>query len=164
MIWSFDIGIKLMIKQILLGFELNLYVDFEYHIIFYILDHLYSLLDRNTRSFISRFDKDFLKAWQSKQGLDKKKKKLTDFQRKYFYDNLVNKAIESYIRSMLKLTYSLIRKGYIKDYYGEDKDALEKRFCMRLKIFENVFFIRKIEFADFTKLINEVVGNDVSIN
>jgi len=97
-IWTFDMGIRSMMKQLYLGFELSLYADTEYHIIFYLLDNLYTFMDRNTRNFIMRFDKDWLKAWQSKQALDKKKKILTEFQRRYFYENLCNKGIESYVR------------------------------------------------------------------
>ena len=77
-------GVQLMIKQIFIGFELNLYSDLEYPMIFFILDYLYTLLDKNTRSFIVRYDRDFLKAWQSKQGLDKKKKKTDRFSKEIF--------------------------------------------------------------------------------
>ena len=155
-------GVQLMIKQIFIGFELNLYSDLEYSMIFFILDYLYTLLDKNTRSFIVRYDRDFLKAWQSKQGLDKKKKKLTDFQRKYFYKNIFQKAVESYIRSMIKLTYGLQKRGIIKNYYENDREALEKRFFLRLKMFDNIFFIKKLELNDYFNLLEQVVNAEVT--
>ena len=144
-----------------MGFELNLYSDLEYSIVFFILDYLYTLSDKNSRSFIVRYDRDFLKAWQSKQGLDKKKKKLSDFQKKFFYKSIFQKAIESYIRSMMKLVHGLQKRGLIKNYYENDKEAYEKRFYSRLKVFENIFFIKKLEFSDYLKLLNQIGDVDV---
>lgn len=60
LLWSFDIAVKLMIKQLSLGFELELYQERDYPIVFYLLHHMLLLLDRNNATFITRFDKEFL--------------------------------------------------------------------------------------------------------
>ena len=64
LIWCYDIAIKMMIKQLLLGFEMDLYIDCDYPFVLFYLDYLCGALDNNNRSFVSRFDKEFLQGDQ----------------------------------------------------------------------------------------------------
>lgn len=59
---SFDLAIKVVIKHFFLGFELDLFLERDYSIVFYILHHNILLLDRNNTTFIARFDKEFLRG------------------------------------------------------------------------------------------------------
>lgn len=67
------------------------------------------------------FDKEFLMcinvslAWQKQQTNDKKKKKTTEFQRKYFYQAMCLKAIQQFIKPMSVFVYFLIYKNMIKN-------------------------------------------------
>ena len=62
---------------------------------------------------------------------------------------------------MMKLVHGLQKRGLIKNYYENDKEAYEKRFYSRLKVFENIFFIKKLEFSDYLKLLNQIGDVDV---
>lgn len=62
LIWCYDMAIKMMIKQLLLGFEMDLYIDCDYPFVLFYLDYLCGALDNNNRSFVSRFDKKFLQG------------------------------------------------------------------------------------------------------
>jgi hypothetical protein len=146
-LWSLDIALKLMVRQLFSGFELELYAEAEYCIIFYLLEHVFSFLDRNCRAVIAKYDKDFLMAWQGKEPLDKKKKKLTTFQKKFFAEHLFYKALENYCRAMIRVTYLVIFKEIIP--YTKDPQLLKARYYQRLKIFEHVYYLKKPEFNEF---------------
>lgn len=51
---------KMMIKQLTLGFELELYHPSDYPYILFYLDYFYGALDNNNRNFIGKFDKEFI--------------------------------------------------------------------------------------------------------
>lgn len=148
-----------MIKQLLMGFELELYTDAEYCIIFYLLDHVFSFLDRNYRGVIAKFDKEFLFAYQSKDQVDKKKKKLTPFQKKFFYEHLFMRAVESYSRCMMRLSYLIIFKDIIQ--FNKDFNFLKNRYYKRLKIFDFIYFLKKPEFNEFTEDMKKLEESDV---
>ena len=150
-----------MVKQLLLGFDLQLYADEEYCMIYYFLDKIFYYLDRNFRNVTTQLDRDFLVAWQNKENVDKKKKKLTPFQRKFFYETLYYKAIENYTNVMLKLSYLIIYKGIIT--IPQDEQVLKNRYYERLRIFDNVYFLGKFEFPDFIEYLQTIEKSDVFI-
>lgn len=51
---------KMMIKQLLLGFELELYIECDYPYILFYLDYMCGALDNNNRNYITKYDKEFL--------------------------------------------------------------------------------------------------------
>ena len=51
---------KMMIKQLLLGLELELYHPCDYPCIFFYLDFFYGAMDNNNRNFITKYDKEFI--------------------------------------------------------------------------------------------------------
>jgi len=160
-LWVMDIGLKFMVKQLIQGFELNLYADEEYCIIFYLLEYSISYLERNFRSVLTKFDREFLVAWQSKENFDKKKKKLTPFQRKFFYESQYYKVVETYISAMLKLSYLLVHKEILK--IPQSEEFLKNRYYMRLRALDNVYFLRKTEFEDFVESMKKLEQTDVII-
>jgi len=160
-LWVMDIGLKFMVKQLIQGFELNLYADEEYCIIFYLLDNTISYLERNFRSVISKYDnREFLAAWQTKDSTyDKKKKKLSPFQRRFFFESQYFKVIENYVSAMLKLSYLIVYKEILK--IPQDPEFLKNRYYMRLRIFDNVYFLRKTEFEDFAESMKRLEEVDI---
>lgn len=98
-------------------------------------------------------------AYQTKQSLDKKKKKLTDFQKKVFFETVYTRGLENYCKSMARLCHALSAHKVIK---GEINDqALAARYAQRYKVFENVFFIRRVEFDEYKKAREEIAKMDV---
>lgn len=51
---------RMMVKQLLLGFELELYHATDYPYILFYLDYFYGAIDNNNRNFITKFDKEFI--------------------------------------------------------------------------------------------------------
>jgi hypothetical protein len=148
-----------MVRQLFTGFELELYTDAEYCIVYYLLEHVFSFLDRNCRGVISKYDRDFLMAWQGKENLEKKKKKLTPFQKKFFAEHLFYKALENYSRAMMRMTYLVIFKDIIQ--YPKDPEFLKARYYQRLKIYEHVYYLKKPEFTDFVEDMKKFEEADV---
>jgi hypothetical protein len=160
-LWVLDIALKLMVKQLFMGFELELYNEAEHCIIFYLLDHVFSFLDRNCRGVISKYDKEFLVAYQSKELNDKKRKRITPFQKKFFYEHIFYRALEAYSRCMMKITYLIIFKDIIP--FNKDVNFLKSRYYKRLKIFDFIYFLKKPEFDEFTEDMKKLEEKDVSI-
>jgi hypothetical protein len=160
-VWVLDMALRLMIKQLFLGFELELYNESEYCIIYYFIDHIFSFLDRNFKNVLSKYDKDFIVAYQTKQGYDKKKKKLTDFQRKFFFEHLYYKAVENYARVMLRISYLVIYKELLP--FPKDREVIRNRYYQRLKIFDNIYFLKKMEFEDFISEMEAIEKIDVDL-
>jgi len=62
MIWFYGLSAKLMCRQLLLGAELELYSQADYPFIFYYLEYVYSIIEKNNINLIARFDKEFLQC------------------------------------------------------------------------------------------------------
>jgi len=157
-LWVVDFALKLMIRQLLEGFEQSIYADEDHCMIFYFTDHIFSFLDRNFNSVVSKYDKEFLSAWQTKQDLPKKKKKLTEFQKRFFYESLYYKAIQNYVRVMLRLSSIVIIKGLIK---MPEEQELKSRYYLRLRIFDRAYFLGKNEFEEYQQTVKLVEQKEV---
>jgi len=59
-----------------------------------------------------------------------------------------------------KMICAIIKKKKNVIKITENKEELERRFYMRVKIFENVYFIRKFEFSEFTQALEEYAKKD----
>lgn len=129
--------------------------------LFSLLDNTISYLERNFRSVISKYDnREFLAAWQTKDSTyDKKKKKLSPFQRRFFFESQYFKVIENYVSAMLKLSYLIVYKEILK--IPQDPEFLKNRYYMRLRVFDNVYFLRKTEFEDFAESMKRLEEVDI---
>ena len=167
-----------MIKQLLLGFELELYQPCDYPYVLFYLDYFYGAVDNNNRNFITKFDKEFISgnniyfmknsiynimiilqiniillAWQTKINLDKKKKKITDFQRKFFFESLFYKALQMYSKGLSRFSYFLLTKGIIKKVNTDE--TYENRFNNRFRIFDKCYFLKRLEYETFVTVMKE---------
>jgi len=159
-LWVLDMALRMMVKQLLLGFELGLYSQHEYAVIFFLLGNVFTFLERNFKAVLTKYDREFLMAWQTKQNLEKKKRRLTDFQKKFFYESMYYKCVENYCNAMFKLTYLTVSKGIIP---GEPStDMLKNRYYQRLKIFDNIFFLKKPEFEEYQQILQAIDAKPVA--
>lgn len=101
-----------------------------------------------------------LTAAQARENVDKKKKKLTDFQRKVFYEASYYKGLEFYCKAMMRLSVTLAQKNLIKS--DEDDERQAARFALRVNTMQNVLFMRKPEYEEFKNLRDEINSLDVS--
>jgi hypothetical protein len=51
-----------MIKQLHIGIEIDLYYPIEFPYIFYYLDYLLNVVDKNSNTFLSKFDPLYIKG------------------------------------------------------------------------------------------------------
>lgn len=93
-------------------------------------------------------------AFQTGDNVDKKKKKLTEFQRKVFYETIYYRGLENYCKVMMRLTLALSSKNMIKN--DEDDERQAGRFALRMKMIEKALFIRKLNYEEFKKGRDEV--------
>ncbi len=70
----------MMIKQLNLGFELELYHHVDYPMVLFYLSYLYGLIESNNRLYLVKYDKSFLKG----KPFNKLKKKKNS---KFFFTN-----------------------------------------------------------------------------
>ncbi|KRX08212.1 hypothetical protein PPERSA_11689 [Pseudocohnilembus persalinus] len=133
---AYTMGIKLMIKQLQMGTAIELYDDADQPQQLFYQDYLYTILQKNQLNYIQKLDKEFIQAYNSKLNLAQKKKKLSDFQRAYFYDYIFGKGILSYVKGMSRIAYILLKKKVLPNYNNEEQ--YENRFNNRFeKIFSN---------------------------
>eukprot|EP00828_Plagiopyla_frontata_P009647 TRINITY_DN14994_c0_g1_i3.p1 TRINITY_DN14994_c0_g1~~TRINITY_DN14994_c0_g1_i3.p1 ORF type:complete len:337 (-),score=55.99 TRINITY_DN14994_c0_g1_i3:213-1223(-) len=147
LIWSFDLGIKSMVYQLNLGFEQELYSYLDYPIIYFWLDYLYSIMETNHKNYCPKFNKHFISAWEQKIQVEKQKKKLTPFQRMFFFESLYYKALQNLTKFLKYFTYLLAKKKLFRQV--DDHSTLELRYKHRTKIFNQVYFVKKFEFKEY---------------
>lgn len=78
----------------------------------------------------------------------KKKKQLTDLQKKFLSDSIYLKGIHYYFRAFFRLLVILINRKFIIDPFA---DTLELRINNRFRVFKNVLFLKKLNFETFKK-------------
>ena len=98
-------------------------------------------------------------AIQTKENLDKKKKKLTDFQRKVFYEAVYYKGLENYCGAMMRLSVALGAKYVFKN--DENDEKLAARFALRVKPMEHILFTWLPDYEEFKKIRDELISMDV---
>ena len=98
-------------------------------------------------------------AFQTKQNVEKKKKKLSQFQRRIFYETMVSKGIENYCKVMMRLSELLASKNLMKAEKTEE--ALTARYAQRYKSLENVAIMKRIEFHSYSEARDNVAKMDV---
>lgn len=126
------------------------------------MDYLHNILEKNSTNYIQKFDKEFLQAYNNNISLEKAKKKLSDYQRIYFFNFISNKGIQYYLKALSRLTYFLLEQKCLPNFNGEEeyKNRFENRFE---KIFQHVYYIKKLDYKqyiefqeDFWKMYPEV--------
>lgn len=60
--WSFDLVMKVLVKQLLLGFEIELYEQVDIPAVLFYLEYFNLLMDRNNNNYIAKFDPYFIKT------------------------------------------------------------------------------------------------------
>jgi hypothetical protein len=98
-------------------------------------------------------------AFQSNENVEKKKKKLTEFQRKIFYEALYYRGLENYCKVMMRLTQALTAKSMLKTDENDERQA--SRFELRMKMIERALFIRKLSYEEFKKGRDDVNNMEV---
>lgn len=53
MIFSYEISLQMMITQLQMGFELGLYSDVDYSFIFFYLEYVVSILEKNRSNYVA---------------------------------------------------------------------------------------------------------------
>jgi hypothetical protein len=82
-------------------------------------------------------------------GKNKKKKKLlTDMQKRFLSDSIYLKGLYYYFRAFYRLLVVLINRKFIVDPFTE---SLELRINNRFRVFKNVLFLKKLNFETFQK-------------
>ena len=86
----------------------------------------------------------------------KKKKQLTDLQKRFLSDSIYLKGLHYYFRAFYRLLVILINRKFIVDPFA---DSLELRINNRFRVFKNVLFLKKLNFETFKKEV-EIISND----
>jgi hypothetical protein len=55
MIFSYELSLRMMIKQLTLGFELELYDPCDYSFIFFYLEYLLIVFEKNRVNYLNQF-------------------------------------------------------------------------------------------------------------
>lgn len=104
-----------MIKQLQMGIEVDLYYPEEYGYIFYYMEYLFSVSNRNSMTFIKKFDKGYMDAFDEKTLSNKIKKKVSPNSRKMFSSIIFNRGLHFYYIAMYKLFFLLMNDKVIAE-------------------------------------------------
>lgn len=107
-----------MIKQLFSGIEIDLYQHYEYPYVFYLLENLLAVYDRNSQIFLKKFDKTYIQSFFDDTLNNKKKKKTNEATRKYFTDTVFKKALHYYVRSLHRLFFILVHRKLMPDPFA----------------------------------------------
>ena len=100
-------------------------------------------------------------AWQTKINLPKKMKKLTEFERRFFFESIYYKGLQFYFKALSRFSFFLYKKGLIKIF--NDGETFETRFNHRFRIFEKCYFIKKLDFESASKILNEFTNSNEEV-
>jgi hypothetical protein len=78
----------------------------------------------------------------------KKKKQLSDLEKRFFADSIFLKGVHYYFRSLHRLLIILLNKKMISDPFEKD---IELRFNNRFRIFKNVLYLKKLTHETYLK-------------
>ncbi len=104
-----------MIKQLQTGISIDLYYPEEYGYIFYYMDYLFNIANRNSMIFIKKFDKGYMDAFDEKTISNKIKKKVSPNMRKMFSSIIFNRGLNYYYTAMYKLFFLLMADKLIPE-------------------------------------------------
>ena len=107
---------------------------------------------------LQRYDQEFLVAFNNRANYEKKKKKLSMFQRNFFYNYLYQRGLQFYFRAMSRFSYLLLELGLIQQ--RNDAETYQYRFENRYNIFAKIYYLKQITFQEFEKDMKEFC-NDV---
>lgn len=87
---------------------------------FYLLENLLAVYDRNSQVFLKKFDKIYYQSFFDDSLNNKKKKKISETSRKYFTDCVFKKALHYYVRSLHRLLFVLVHRKLIENPFAEN--------------------------------------------
>lgn len=143
-----------MLKQLQTGIQIELYYPEEYGYIFYYIQYLISVSNKNSYSFLMKFDKGYMNAFDEKSLTNKIKKKVSSNMRKMFSSIIFSQGLELYYSAMYKLFFLLLNDKTIKEGVKE-----KERFISRFQIFRKVLFIKPANYEDYKEEVKKL-GED----
>lgn len=151
--FAFHITMKLMIEQLKMGFEIDLYDEVDHPFVLFYIDYLMGVSDNNYKNFMVGLDKDVLIALQKRIPGDKKLKKISELQKTMLRDAQYNKCVLEYYKNISRLSFFYLDKGFIP--CKNTKETLELRFINRFKIFENCHYVKKLTYPAYQEIMEE---------
>lgn len=137
-----------MIKQLFIGIETQVYQHYEYPYVFYLLENLLAVYDKNSQVFLKKFDKIYYQSFFEDSLNNKKKKKINEATRKFFTDSIFKKALHYYVRSLHRIFFILVHRKLMENPFVEN---LKLRINNRFRIFKNVFFVRTLDYDQYLR-------------
>ena len=152
--YTYYIAINHMIKQLQTGISIDLYYPEEYSYIFYYMEYLFGIANKNSLIFLKKFDRGYVDAFEEKTLSNKIKKKVTPNMRKMFASIVFNRGLHYYYNAMYKLFLVLVADGVVQE--GSNQ---KERFVSRFQIFRKVLFIKGADYGLYRQEV-EKVGKD----
>lgn len=82
------------------------------------LENLLAVYDRNSQVFMKKFDKTYYQSFIDDSLNNKKKKKISEANRKYFTDTVFKKALHYYVRSIHRLLFVMVNRKLIENPFS----------------------------------------------
>lgn len=89
-------------------------------------------------------------------------KKLTDFERRFFFESIYYKGLQFYFKALSRFSFFLYKKGFIKIFNNDE--TFETRFNHRFRIFEKCYFIKKLDFEAASKILSEFTNSNEEVS
>lgn len=122
----------------------------EYPSVFFYLDYVSSIYEKNSSYFLKNFDRNYVAgiyvayvAFYEKTLDHKKKKKIDSTARKMFSAMVFNKGMLHYYRALSKLLFIFIKYGALPGSFG-DKEP--QRFKGRFLMFGRIMFTNPVDY------------------
>ncbi|CAK88298.1 unnamed protein product (macronuclear) [Paramecium tetraurelia] len=146
MIFSYEIAVQSMIQQLQYGFDLELYSDVDYASIYFYLEYLTTILDRNRSNYVSQLTNS---QREQLQNQNKKKPKVSPFIDQMHSEIQYWKGLNCLFRGLSRLYYTLMENGLIKKVQD-----MNHRYSNRMKIFDTCYYIKAVKFEEYTQKMN----------
>lgn len=140
--YAYNLGINHMIKQLQTGIQIDLYYPEEFGYIFFYMQYLISISNRNSNVFLMKFDKGYMSAFDEKALTNKIKKKVSPNMRKMYSSVVFAQGYQLYYTAMYKLFCLLLNDKTIKEGKNE-----KERFISRFQIFRKILFIKPASYT-----------------